>query len=195
MSSAQTKTAHTLYFAPGFTEGKWHTKKFAQAAARRSWRVTVRADEADVIVAHSGGCWIVPETASAKIVLLANPPCDYEGGLLRNTNHKIAFDYDAHKKARSLGVFLQKHVWNGVYFFAHIPRHLAMLKLTAKYKAALPTVRAQTVIVTSTKGDPWTSNVSARNIAAHPSYCFLSMPDGHDDLWLHPERYLDIIES
>ncbi|HSX08145.1 MAG TPA: hypothetical protein VLG11_04600 [Candidatus Saccharimonadales bacterium] len=166
-----------------------------QAAQAHGWRVTSRASEADVVVAHSGGCWIVPETNATKTILLANPPCDYKGSLLHNTNRKVALDYKAHKKAHDLGVFARKHFWNGVYFFTHVPRHLAMFKLTARYKAALPSLHAQKIIVTSTKGDPWTGNISLHNIATHPGYCFLSMPDGHDDLWLHPERYLDIIES
>lgn len=50
----------TVALIPGFTEGKWHTKRFKRALVRRGYHFVLQADHADIVIAHSGGCYEIP---------------------------------------------------------------------------------------------------------------------------------------
>lgn len=59
----------------------------------------------------------------------------------------------------------------------------------------LPQIEARKAVVIATKDDPWSSRISHATIAKNTEYAFINMAATHDDIWMHPERYVAIIQS
>jgi hypothetical protein len=179
----------------GFTEGDHHAHHFVQVLERQGFSITKRLQDADIIVTHSGGCFLLPENLAGKTVIIVSPPCDYHDSLFKNTLRKIGLDYHAHRDLKRLKHFVHKTSWSGLYFFTHGKQHWQMLHQMPKSGTNLPHIKAQKTMVITTKDDPWSSHISPTTITKNPSYIFLNLAATHDDIWMHPERYVAIIQS
>ncbi|HKR82061.1 MAG TPA: hypothetical protein VJR27_03600 [Candidatus Saccharimonadales bacterium] len=184
-----------VHIIPGFTEGNGHTKKLVRALTANGFVLADNAADANIIITHSGGCFLLPDALAGKTVLIANPPWDYRGSIFKNTLCKITLDIREHRQLRAMKQLARKSVWSGLYFVSCMPRHVQMYRQMPRFAALLKQSGARHIIVVAAKGDPWTRHISIRTIEQNPWCTFLSVATMHDDLWMHPARYVAIIQS
>lgn len=54
---------------------------------------------------------------------------------------------------------------------------------------------AKTTTVVVFKADPWSGYLSTEVKAKNANYIFIMVDATHDDIWLNPERYVEIIQE
>jgi len=58
----------------GIFEGSWHGKRLRLALSNQGFGISDNSSEADIIIAHSGGCLLIPTDAKARLILLVGLP-------------------------------------------------------------------------------------------------------------------------
>jgi hypothetical protein len=61
------KTVAIIY---GWTGGSWSTRQFRGELQKAGFKVISNREKANIIIAHSAGCYRVPNKASAQFILL-----------------------------------------------------------------------------------------------------------------------------
>ena len=58
----------------GWAEGPWEAKQFIQQVKISGYEVTQDLVSADILIAHSLGCFLIPANSRAKLILLIGMP-------------------------------------------------------------------------------------------------------------------------
>lgn len=179
----------------GFGEGKWHGRGLRKALQTTGFTMAASPETADIIIAHSGGMYSLPKNTAGKTIFIIAPSC---GKARRTWFHtqgaKVWQDmrYFLHS-----GLFIQwfyKSFWNGVYVIAQIPRLSTLWHIHQEHQAGLPITGTSTTIITF-KDDPWSGYITTQELAKHPTYTFIEMDAIHDDIWLRPELYVELLQQ
>ncbi|HEU4985306.1 MAG TPA: hypothetical protein VFT58_06660 [Nitrososphaera sp.] len=184
-----------VYIAHGFAEGPQISQRLAAALRDNGINTTKDPKEADIVVAHSSGCFEIPKTFKGKTVLLAGPSTGFAGSSpVKVQARKVRHDFGIALRNRQFGRWFLKSLWNTKYLIGIAPRVPDYTKGALKLQSKLPDVKAKTVAVILYKDDPW-SWYYPRDIAKrHPEYAFVSYTGSHDDLWTNPKDYITILK-
>jgi hypothetical protein len=63
-----------VFIAYGWPEGQWHGKQLRNDLIDCNYQITYSPEEADIIIAHSAGCYLLPNSLRAKLILLIGLP-------------------------------------------------------------------------------------------------------------------------
>lgn len=177
-----------VHIIPGFAEGSHQMRALLAALKSAGHEVTSDATEADTIIAHSGGIYLVPKDHQAKTVILSGLP--YYPGTRLGTRLRRKLRYDIQSPQISASQLLQKSAFNGYYVVRHPKRWLDMHR--AMRDERLPS--APIVIAVHHAADPMSTSELIQALAQENNWHFVSRPGGHDDLWHQPEVYVQLLK-
>jgi hypothetical protein len=180
------KAACILY---GFCEGPRLAGNMLKALDYAGYRITHDPYEADIVIAHSGGCFLVPHDLPARQVIMIGLTHWPGKSIVRALIEKNWDDFRFHASSRNIRAWLHKFSWNLVYFW-NMPRNLQMLRDRKRGDFW----QAKRVTLVRNKEDTFCTPDIKSLPFAHPPK-FIELPDQHDDIWLHPERYTAIIKK
>lgn len=184
------KSVTILY---GFGEGRWHGRKLQSALSAADFTIANNPRDADIIIAHSGGMYGLPEIVANKTVLLVAPSCGQPNKTwLQTQSKKVWQDMIFFSHAGMFAPWLQKSCWNMFYLIKQIPRLPRLWLIHRRHQAGIPTIIAKATTVVIFKDDPWSGYLSAEEKTKHPDYTFITVEATHDDIWLHPEKYVEL---
>lgn len=187
----KSKTATILV---GFTEGQWHRNRLRTALEKRGYSYVDDTQKADIIFAHSGGCYDVPlDLRPEQLVILINPT--YWPG--RSIVGRGVVMTGQMLRSMLPGYHPLYHTWktlhNVVYLFVHIGQNLSIVHHVKRYKLD-EELRHKNTILVRNKNDPWLTPNFRDLQRTHKSLKVVELPGNHEDCWLHPDRYIDLIE-
>lgn len=148
--------------------------------------IPAKPETADIIIAHSGGCWLIPKTAKPHLVV-------YIGMCLPQPDLRQAFlQANGSSLRRSKFTSNVKTKLTSSYHSLMRPkRNLDMIRMAKRAKPVVfPKVDA---IFVANRYDPWPNSDALGNYIARYGWSFIGMEGAHDDIWEHPERYVAII--
>lgn len=179
----------------GLAEGPRISKRLREALAQKGFDVIDNAKQADILIVHSGGYHLIPPNAAGKTILLAGPSNGFRGNSQFVTQlHKVLVDVGWCYKHARLGWWMYKSFWNLIYLFGEPRQHLAMLRGWRRFGKALPNFRAKRLGIVLYRGDPWSWYLDKAGLLQNQNTCLLSHPGIHDDLWMHPNEYLSVLQ-
>jgi hypothetical protein len=182
----------------GFSEGKYMSRQLRKDLAAAGFDVVARPENADIILAHSGGLFLVPDTLDLrdKTLVLDAPAIGYQGkSLLRPGLQKIWMDVKhSARTLRGLRTWLVKSLFNAGYLVSAQRDSRQMLRGCRQYGATLPLFKARRIVIISHHNDPWSGYIKDAEITKHDSYSFMSHHGPHDDLWSNPQEYISVIQ-
>jgi hypothetical protein len=181
----------SLYILPGWTEGKTHQKNFLVEAQKHGIVPAASADTADIIMTHSGGCYLVPSSPKAKLIVHIDPSFGLRGKLLMGQFTNILFGSGAQIKDWGLSNFLKIRCWNLFDIFFHPVRNTRIFGLWAADKV-LPTP-ASAIIVVHNRGDISHTKAFAKLCSVNKQSVLVELPGLHEDCWFNPGPYIDLI--
>ena len=169
----------------GFTEGNLHSRRLRKQLRAMGFRQAPLAS-ADIIVAHSTGCCLIPQSAQPKLVIyigmplvMARPRKAWVQANLANFKdghimHNIAI------RLKNTGTGL-RHPW----------RNVSMLR---KPIIGIPSLfpKAQSVFIAN-RDDPWPRGPELDSFIASKPWAFISLSGAHDNVWNDSIQYLNII--
>lgn len=167
-----------------------HTgKRFEKALVRAGYRITRDAAQADILITHSGGCLLLPTRIRATLILQIGPYYWPGKSWLSSASHKTRKDLRAHHRAKDLGFWLRKSLWNLVYF-GNLRANLRMyrgLRNGAQWRHG-----ARTLVVRPRYDSFCTPDPAAMPFRQAPA--FLSLGKHHDDCWRYPAPFIDLLQ-
>lgn len=176
------KTFHIIY---GWAEGPWHGRKLKKALYGCGYRLAA-VEEADVIVTHSAGAYLVPNGSDNKAVLLIGVPFWPGRPLALRCVQKVWYDFLAHKH-QPLS-WLRKTSWN-IFYIISQPRHNFRLSHASRRKSNLA-FPVQAIIIRN-KDDAFCTP----EVQAYFQNKIIELPGQHDDCWQNPEHYVPLIHT
>lgn len=178
----------TVAIIYGFSEGGYHSRRLRKALRSAGYRIIRDAKQADIIIAHSAGCYLVPSGHQARVVL--NVGYTYWPGrrLLDSLRAKLAEEY----RRTGLFVWLKECTIHDLYAlnFLHVRRLIKGWRAPEAYLKVLE----GTHIFIRNRDDPYSKPEAVLN-AAGTEHTYISMHGYHDHLWDEPESYVNLLKS
>lgn len=172
----------------GWGEGKGHGYSLRRELRKAGFKIARRSRDADIIIAHSGGMFLIPEKISAQLIMLVGIPF-YPGqhprkGIMK----KVGKDLRSKGNKKQLSRIAALNVVHSL----HKPRHHYQMWRNWK-KGYLPKVDEAKVLILRNQDDPLSHHQKITEFAKASNWNTISLPGVHDDLWLNPKRYVDIL--
>jgi hypothetical protein len=173
----------------GGAEGERIAINFFRALKEAGFLIVKDSSKADIIIAHSAGCYMLPETVRARKIILINIP-HWPGksifrGLLQKTKHDLQFSLSN----RYRRWFVYKTIWN-TWYFLRIDTALKMFR--GRIRGRLwEDMSAEKIIVRNTEDafcGPDLSTLPFKHDVTH-----VALSGQHDDLWINPKPYIDLL--
>lgn len=187
--------ATTVAFIYGFTEGEWHGKRFRKVLRENGYEIVYNPHVADIIIAHSGGCYHVPiDLKPSQKVLLINPTYWPGKPLLLRALKMFGQLITAVRIGNRPLYQLQKTVHNLWYLVWHADTNRDMVKRAHKFELPVEIKHNPTTLVRNLH-DPWLTPKLDDLKQINPQLRIVCMPGWHDHCWEFPEAYLHLLQS
>lgn len=182
----------TVAIIHGFGEG-WLSSGLLRAELEtKGYRIIKDAKTADVIIAHSGGCFMVPPDARAKLVLLIGISYWPKKPWFVCMAKKIWYDARHFRQERTLSEWFRKTAANTLYI-GNLPRNMRMWHAW-KIKGTIWKLPSATTVAIRNQYDVFcTPELS--ELPFEEKIHFIELPGQHDDLWINPKPYVDVVKS
>lgn len=142
--------------------------------------------ESDVIIAHSGGCFMLPDDLLAKLILLIDIPNWPEKHPIIGTRDKI-------KLETKNWWWATKTFYNSAYLLTKPMKWHAMNKNWKVGK--LPSDEKSSIILLRNDQDTYMHHHESSKLSQQKGWKYLQIPGQHDDIWENPKPYVDLIKK
>ena len=187
------KTRPRCFIVYGWSEGPWQSRKMRHLLEERGFEVTEQAVDADVIIAHSLGCYLVPPSAKDKLIILIGLP--YWPG--RPVIVSIFLNALENLKSswRDGSWWLNKLAHNLWYIL--VKPSSTYYAVTRRHLSYLPRAHAsQRVVLVRNADDIFCHPDIAQMLPDKLDYEYIDMPEKlHEDCWLNPTPYIKLAEK
>ncbi len=184
----------TYFFVYGFAEGPRHSTLMSEALKRAEYTAAKSMSEAGVIIAHSGGAYLIsPDKIHTKLLIVG--PTFWAGkGLLKSFIQNLQHGYSLFVTERSRPAWLHKMAWHSIYALTRplssfrmwrgwLQRHDWWRKLNQS---------GEKIIIIRNNNDAFCGpDIS---LLLSTDIIFKNVPGFHDDLWLNPKPYVELIK-
>ncbi len=182
-----------VHIVTGWSEHGWHRRQFAKDFTKCGLELAADPMRADVIVAHSSGCYSLPKS-KARLVMLIDPPYWPGRPLLAGVLNNAVRDARAQIRAWGLASWLRMRVGNTVYAIVNPWHHI---KIWRSLKKALDKSLAgrNKLILVRNRDDTYCGPMIAEWAAQKPEIVYHELPGMHEDCWQNPQPYIDLIKK
>jgi hypothetical protein len=182
----------TVAFIYGWSEGPWQSRRFRHELEARGHKVIKDPSDADVVIGHSSGCYLIPKNTSAKLTILIGPPYWPGQPLMLSVARNIATGFRENNSRRSTSWWVNKTAHNILYI---ITKPQASYNIAKMKPENLPVASvSQKVLLIRPEKDTFT-HPNIRDLNQTKSYKFAEGPGYHENCWLNPAPYIDLIEQ
>lgn len=176
----------TIGICYGFVEGKTRARRFARLCKKSGFELA-ELENADLIVAHSAGCWLLPADIHPKLVIYVGMPLNRsrsQENWLKSTIDSINIEGLKNNITARL---------SNIYYLLRNP--IRNLKIIAHPRIGYAVEYADTpTIFIANQHDSWPIAEDFPVFIANHPWTFIGLPGTHDDIWQHPDRYVAIIK-
>lgn len=169
----------------GFAEGPGNARRMIKFLKQSGFSITRKLHEADIIIAHSGGCFLIPENGRANIVMMIDLP--YWPG----KHPRIGFKEKLKLEPRDRD-WLKKSLINFMYFFAWPNRWYRMYKAWGQVRVPSK-ANYPSIIAVRDEHDTFMHPIESEALAEKHGWHTHTLRGEHDDLWANPRPYIDIL--
>ena len=190
-SQASNNRLRTVAIVHGWAEGEWQSQIFRRLLENSNFHYIRDVERADIIVAHSSGCFLVPTNVNAQLIILVGPPY-WPGRLLAvSVILKLFKEITHHRKNQQLSWWANKLIHNIWYIFSQ-PQDT--YNAMTKHKLQnLPDGRRHHVVMVRPDDDTFT-HPHIDQVVGDPNYAYVSVPGSHDECWIDPQAYVELIK-
>lgn len=176
---------------PGWAGGKWHTRQFEKTLIEHGYKITARID-ADVIIAHSVGCYDLPAKTPARYYILIDPPYWPGKSILRRFAEKQRQDNRHLRDTLGRRYLARKFIW-GAWYVITRPRYIYLAVASKSDLNFLNGLKDKNVLVVRNQSDQMCAPEIKVALAAYPWVYFTEVPGEHDDYYTNPTAYIPLL--
>lgn len=186
------KAGLSYYISYGFLGGPLNSRRLRKMLEEAGYE-EAPLNKADIIIAHSGGAYLLNLRSKPKLILLAAPALSRENPRkLFKENTKQLW-----KNAKAEHYMRKRFLWSLYGFYCAIrwpKRNYQMTKSASDASFELPEFEDVNVFFIANQADEWSSGPQLTKLLTGRSWAFMSMSGAHENIWVHPEDYIDIID-
>ena len=176
----------TFAISYGFMEGHLHGHGLRKRLAKLGFHSS-NLLQADIIIAHSAGCWLIPEGAKPKLVIYVGMPML----MARPTRQWINVTLTSLMKGNVL-----KNLWtrtkNSYHGVTGIRRNIRIMRNPQLGEPQIfPDIQA---VFIANRHDVWPSGPALEKFLNEKPWAFISLAGTHEDVWENPKEYANIID-
>lgn len=172
----------------GWGEGPGHSKKIRNALSQAGYEVVRDLGDADIVIAHSGGGFLLHEALNAKLILLVNLPWWPGKHPLLSLGGKLKYEFIHRKNG-----WKRKNIMH-VYYTLFKSRYLYKM-WNAWRKSALPSLDTPTFVYVRNELDTFAHPEDFLVLSQRMNWKIETLPGSHDDLWSNPGPYIKIMKK
>jgi len=176
----------TYALSYGLAGGPFHARSLMRYMKAAKF-IPATLETADIIIAHSAGCWLIPSTATPRLVV-------YVGMPLAQTHPTKTFLQAQRNSSRYNRLSSQFKIrLISTYYLLIQPQHNKDIVRMASHARPIIFPKAKTVLIAN-HHDPWPKSKTLDDYLSRYNWSFISMEGAHDDIGIHPERYVEVIK-
>ncbi len=179
------KTVSIIY---GGAEGSRTGLRLKNALLEAGYVYERNPAKADVIIAHSAGCYLVPNNIQASTTLLVGIPHWPGKSIFKGVRQKFAHDIRYCLSNRYRRWFLYKSFWNTIYFLRF---DKAVRTLKGRSQGRLWELRGKVIVVRNDDDFFCMPEFEKLPFKSTPQY--VTIEGTHDDLWINPAVYISLL--
>lgn len=181
-----------VHIVPGWSEGRWHLKKFA-ANFNDKFMLWPDASSADIIVAHSSGCYSLPKTDNARLVVLIGPPFWPDRPLIVRVGQMVFSDSPKQISRYGPRFWLNLRAHNLLYAIVQPWVHAkAWRQLRVSFEKSL---KAHQAILIRNTGDAYCGPSIKSHVKKFKKIDYYELPGLHEDCWYDSKPFIEIFNS
>ncbi|HET9721431.1 MAG TPA: hypothetical protein VFP32_00155 [Candidatus Saccharimonadales bacterium] len=182
----------TVAILEGWAGGPYLSRLFAKEAKGSGFQLTKTAKQADVIVAHSTACYLLPKKQHAKLVVLIDPPYWPDEPIVKRWINMNKNEIKMLIKLFGYRRFAIDKLWEAYYVFAK-PRYTYSVLRNQSHLEFIKALSSQKVLLIRNTEDEFCSPVIKDEIKKHKNLKYFELPGYHGDYYHHPKPYIDLI--
>lgn len=182
---ATTNSKFSFAISYGLVGGPLHSKGLRKQMAKAGFN-PASLREADIIIAHSAGCWLMPKNAKPKIVLYIGMPLA-SSKPTETWRKAVKSGYKNNSFKRNL----KGSSKNAFYGITQPRRNLNIICSASNSKPAI--IKGAASIFVANKHDPWPTGENLVKVVNNHDWAFIGLGGSHDDIWDHPDHYVEVI--
>jgi len=172
----------------GGAEGKLISKKLRKELVANDFSLVTSPYAADLLICHSAGIFFVPKDCKKPLILSVGMPCNTNGRLTAKVFRRLGLEFihpdNILPRVKKLGINI---------FYLFDVKHLS--RSIQGYKRQIYNCTDTNKVVTIVnKKDPFVDTASSLQLSKSSNWVYISMPGQHDDLWIKPKPYVEIIK-
>jgi hypothetical protein len=165
-------------------------RQLSQCFRDAGFSITTDPSQADIIFAHSGGCFLIPPVNKASKIVLVGLPYWPGRPWLMATVLKVWREVKLYIRKRRIRYWLKKWLYHIRYAFSVGPA----IRMARNMKSSGPWNGKQSQFIIRNRHDMYSSPALYKLAWGGPR-TFISLPGEHDDCWDNPHVYADLLRA
>jgi len=182
------------YIIYGFGEGSWHGRKFVEALNVRGISMTDDLQQANYVIAHSGGCFYVPPLRDNQLLMLIGAPY-WPGRTLASRGGIMIMQMLAAMRPGNRPLYrFYNNFRHLVSLFASGRSNWRIARRAKTFQLEKEATHTNTIVVRN-EHDPWITSELEALQKINPHLSLVSLPGTHLHCWEFPDMYIDLLEQ
>jgi hypothetical protein len=189
---ATSKSVALLY---GFSEGPWHGKKFSGQLRKAGYTITQHPREADIVIAHSGGAYFVPDLdlRREQRLVCINPTYWPGRPLWKRTLVMTGRFIGSIRPGNRPFYQLYKSLHNVSNLLLHFRTNCRIVARAKSFDLRTVITHPDTLLI-RTYDDPWIQPNLEELVVLNPTLRIVEVVGEHDACWLNPTPYINLLQ-
>lgn len=190
MAKATNSKLETYIISYGLLGGPLAGRRLRKLLAAAGYTLSTDTKQADIVLAHSAGCWQLDNTKARLFILIGLPLAAPGLHTSFRTNKARTLEYIKHGH---LLAGLEMTGMNLFYGLAQTRRNYAIIHNAKRSQTAFKAPPKGQIVLIINQHDPWPQGDKLQMYLRDGNWSFISLPGSHDDIWENPDRYIAII--
>jgi hypothetical protein len=182
----------TVAILEGWAGGPKLTTKLRKELAVKGFAVSNNLINADIVVAHSTGCYMLPRDIKAKLLIFIDPPYWPGRSIVGRWIDLLKSDTSLLFNGLTLFDFLVKKFWETFYIFAKPSFTWSVIKNQSQL-GFLDKHKGMRLVLVRNKDDQFCSPQIKARLSAYNNVRYKELPGDHEDYYSNPAPYIDLI--
>ena len=182
------KTVAIIY---GWTGGGWSARHFRDELQKAGFKVISNREKANIIIAHSAGCYRVPDNTSAQLILLIGVAYWPEKRLRSRAMNRFINGLKQDRDRGGLYIF-HRFMWQ-LFYAIKRPGDVVTSLRNHKSLDFLEKLKQKKVIIVRNSCDEYSSPKIGTSLTGYSNIKLVELPGFHDDYYTNPRPYIDLL--
>jgi len=177
----------------GVFSGERNGRRLRKALRSAGYAITKHTEEADIIIAHSAGCFWLPEAPSRQKLLLIDPVYWPGKTIKERIRHKARTNFRFRTYGYATRYWLAKNLW-GVYYAVRDAARTTRIRQHAEQYDLEQIIRGHRALLVRNNDDAWLTPELGKLQKINPHLIIKHLPGEHDDWYFNPQPYVDLLQ-